>query len=247
MIEMVEWECTLKCNFRCKYCTNGRNDCLDKPIKEVTDLSILRNFLCTIHTKFPKIELFIFGGEPLLHPKINEIVDILHEIDHPFVIQTNGVFLKNLKRDVPLQISVHRTQIKDMEKYLNNLKENLKNIRAIDVMFTDESDILLAKKIKEFFPKVKIAPVADFGLDNRTDFLLSLSKFNKYKKLFGDLFEEGQRSYIWEKNVRGLISSKGKPCMYKDRYVLYSPDLEEYNCSHRLKTSVCLFDRCFRM
>lgn len=244
---MVEWECTLKCNFRCKYCTNGRNDCLKEPIQEVTNLDVLRNFLTGIHEKYPKIELFIFGGEPLLHPGINDMIDILHELNQPFVIQTNGVFLKNLKRKCEVQISVHRTQIKDIDRYLQNLVNHINIIRAIDVMFTHESDILLAKKIKEFFPKVKIAPVADFGLDNRTDFLLSLEKFNKYKKLFKDLFEEGKRSYIWEKNVRGLISSKGKPCVYKDRYVLYAPDLQEYNCSHRLKTSICPFDRCFRM
>lgn len=244
---MVEWELTLKCNFRCEYCTNGRNDCLKNPIREVTDLNVLREFLNTLHKKYPEIELFVFGGEPLLHPKINDIIGILKELNHLFCLQTNGVYLDRLKHDTTLQISVHRTQIKDMAKYLENLKKHLRNIRTIDVMFTDEKDILLAKTIKEFFPSVKIAPVADFGLDNRTDFLFALQKFNKYKKLFPDLFEEGERSYIWEKNVRGLLSSKGKPCMYKDRYVLFAPDLQEYNCSHRLKTDLCPFDRCFRM
>lgn len=246
-IEMVEWECILKCNMKCKYCTNGRNDCLSNPIKEITDLDILKKFLQGIHQKYSNIELFIFGGEPTLHPKINEIINILNNIKHPFCIQTNGSFLDKIKEPAVFQISVHRTQIKNIKKYLENIKLHLKNIRTIDVMFTDKDDIFLAKEIQIFFKNVKVAPVADFGLDNRTDFLPALEKFNRFKKIFPDLFEEGQRSYIWEKNEKGLISSKGNPCMYKDKYVLFAPDLQQYNCSHRLRTSICPFDRCFRM
>lgn len=243
---ILEWECTLDCNFKCGYCTNGRNTVLPKPIFH-PDLYETLKFLEEVHSKYPDLELFVFGGEPLLHPHINEIIDKLNSLGQPFVIQTNFSQIKRLKRKAQLQVSVHRTQIKDLKGYISDLKENLDIIRTIDVMFTDEKDIRLAKEIKQFFPKVKIAPVADFTKDNRTTYLKALEKFNRYKRVLPELFEEGERSFIWEKNEKGLLSSKGKPCMYKGKYVLYSPDLKEYNCSHRLKTNICPFDRCFRM
>ena len=86
---IVEWECILDCNYNCKYCTNGRNTVLDKPIKHIEDPVKIYNFLSMLKNNYPDSELFLFGGEPFLHPKIDFIINTLNELNMKFVIQTN--------------------------------------------------------------------------------------------------------------------------------------------------------------
>ena len=80
----VEWEVTLKCNYSCFYCTN-----LDQSLNTVTDKPQLKNFIKSLGEKYPNVEVFVFGGEPFLHPHIDYIIECFNEFNVPFVIQTN--------------------------------------------------------------------------------------------------------------------------------------------------------------
>ena len=64
---IVEWEAVLDCNYKCHYCSNGRNDLLDKPIRYEKDMNKICAFLDNIKAQWPDEEVFVFGGEPLLH------------------------------------------------------------------------------------------------------------------------------------------------------------------------------------
>ena len=63
---LVEWEVTLKCNYKCFYCTN-----LDSSLKPKRNIEY---FIKMLGTKYPGIEIFVFGGEPFLHPQISTII-----------------------------------------------------------------------------------------------------------------------------------------------------------------------------
>jgi radical SAM superfamily len=246
---IVEWECILDCNYNCKYCTNGRNKVLDKPIKHIEDPTKIYNFLSMLKNNYPDSELFLFGGEPFLHPKIVFIINTLNELNMKFVIQTNFSYynkieqLKNL--DWVCQVSVHRTQIKDIDLLITNLKKYKNKIRKIDIMYTSLEDIKLHSLLKKHDIESVIAPVADFKTSKR-DFLPSLIEFNKFKKIF-DCFELGDRSYKWEAMFTKNINLKGKPCIYKDKYILFDPSFKSYNCSHRINCDICPNDACFLM
>ena len=247
----VEWEVTMKCNYSCFYCSN-----LDKSIQHVTDHSVLRFFIQTLGETYPGVEIFVFGGEPFVHPEIGYIIKCFNEFDIPFVIQTNLSkysieIMKTITEPYTLQASVHPTEI-NINDLLDTLKENI-NCRVVDVMYSDESALLYYFKVKSHSTckNVFLTPITDFG-DGRSnqalDEYLKIKTDKKYNKLIR--FEEVERlgkprSELWSSIT---FSPKGKPCLYKDKYFLYGSNLELYNCCYRIKTDgICPKDKCFLM
>ena len=94
---IVEWELTLKCNYSCDYCG------LLRPIKEQTNEKILYKFIKNLNKKYSTKEIFLFGGEPFLHPKIEFIIKTLQLFNQPFMIQSN---LSNTSTKVIQSINV---------------------------------------------------------------------------------------------------------------------------------------------
>lgn len=247
----VEWEVTMKCNYNCFYCSN-----LDKSIHHITDHAILKNFIQMLGETYPGVEIFVFGGEPFVHPEISYIIECFNEFNIPFVIQTNLSkysidVMKTISSPYTLQASIHPTEL-SIEELTDILKEDI-NIRTIDVMFSDNSAILYYLKTKSLTKSknVFLTPVTDFG-DGKSD--QALTEFLRYKNdpSYNKIirFEEVERlgkarSDVWA-DIK--FSPKGKPCLYKDRYFLYSPQLEMYNCCYRIKTDgICPKNKCFLM
>ena len=247
----VEWEVTMKCNYNCFYCTN-----LDKSIYPNLDRDTIRNFVKMLGEKYPGIEVFVFGGEPFVHPDIEYIIQCFNEFEVPFVIQTNlssysVKIIKQIKQPFTMQASIHPTEMSVEE--LNEVLQTPHNVRRFDVMYSDESALFYYFKVKELTKSdhVYLTPITDFG-DGVSDTILT--KFNELKnngKLqriinFEDEIRLGKsRSELWsDKN----FTTKGKPCLYKDKYFLYGPNLELYNCCYRIKTDgICPKEKCFLM
>jgi len=246
----VEWEVTMKCNYNCYYCSN-----LDKSIHHVTDHDTLRNFIKMLGETYPGVEIFVFGGEPFVHSEIGYIIKCFNEFDIPFVIQTNLSkysieVMKTIKDPYTLQASIHPTEVTPND-LIDILKENV-NCRVVDVMFSGKEALWYYFKVKEHATgKVYLTPITDFG-DGRSDSALTeyltLKADPNYNKIIK--FEEVERlgkprSEIW---ATISFSPKGKPCLYKDKYFLYSPQLEMYNCCYRIKTDgICPKSKCFLM
>ena len=244
----VEWECILDCNYSCKYCTNGRNSVLKNPIKCITDEKRLEEFIISL--KKYNTEVFVFGGEPFLHPKIEFIINTFNKYNISFVIQTNFSQFKKMKELEKLtwicQVSIHRTMIQDFEILKSNLKELENKIRRIDIMYDSLECIKIYNYLKDF-KNVYIAPVADFKTPKRV-FLPILKEFNLNKKLFKNInFEPGNRSFVWEDQFVKGSPFKGKRCFYLNRYLLFDPEFKSYNCSHRINCEICPNDACFLM
>ena len=247
---MVEWECTLECNFRCFYCSNGRNDCLNKPIYHILDEDRIYDFLSNnINKRFYNTELFLFGGEPFIHPKIEYIIKTLNELQQRYIIQTNFSLYKKILElghlDFKIQVSIHREQIKNFNDYFKNLMRLKERIRRIDIMYEDENDELLYDKIIPYFKGIVfLTPVAGFK-DNNLRSNVALYNFNKLKRIKPQKCEEGKRSFLWEKMFREQETTFGKPCLYKNKYFLFDPQFNEYNCSHRINCDTCPNKHCF--
>lgn len=244
---ILEWECILDCNYKCEYCVNSRNSALETPINYETDKEKVFNFIHDLKKQYPNEELFLFGGEPFLHPFIDEIIRKLNEVEMRFVIQTNGQLtniIKNINEPFEIQVSVHPTQIN--EKYIENLKTIKDKIRKIDIMYVGEESLNCFKKLLEY--NTFIVPVAKFlnaPFGNEALFEFNKLKHGIHSKVYN--FEQGERSLLWEQQMRGEWSPKYKPCAYKDIYVLFDPLLNKYNCSYRQNNEVCPNDHCFMM
>ena len=245
---MIEFEVTLNCNYKCDYCHNGRNDVLDTPIPEVNDTNKLLSFLNN------NDDIYLYGGEPLLAKNINLIVDKLK--NKRYVIQTNFSIYKKIDElikidtNIKFQISIHRTQIKNIEEHIKYINTKIKNIKQIDVMFVDENDLKLYRYLQKTLSidkhLLRLIPVADFATKNRK-YLKSLKLYNKLRKLnIKDIvFDDGLRSIAWEEQFEGLINLKGKKCVCYNKYIQYDPQLNKHHCPQRYDGLICPFETCF--
>ena len=249
---LVEWEITLKCNYKCNYCTN-----LNKSLHPVLDKPTIRTFIQNLGINYPGVEIFVFGGEPFVHPYIGYIIECFNEFSIPFVIQTNfSKYSVNVMKDITspftINISIHPTEVSfDL---LKELFSTPVKINTIDVMYTGKEAIKYYLEVKKQLPDhdhTFLTPVTDFG-DGVSDKLLAeynqLRDHPTYTKLikFEQVKRFGKhRSELW---LDPEFTTKGKPCLYTDKYFLYGPTLELYNCCYRVKTDgICKQDKCFLM
>jgi len=255
-MKLQEWEVTLKCNYKCFYCILPK-------IKEELNEEKLKNFMDNLDKN---IELFLFGGEPFLHPKIDFIIGYLNEIKQPFVVQSNGskislnkVFNKKIQ-NFNLQLSIHPTEISLNQAIQNIKKWNIAskkfniNLRRIDIMYVGKESLKYYKKLSKNFKQLDIflAPISGFYENESCKYT---KEYNELKKKRKDIkFEENYiqelnkyRSEVWQDQCEGKYSTFGRQCPYN--YKLYAPDLQEYNCCYRERNydGICKKQRCFWM
>lgn len=112
---IVQIEPTRRCNFNCLHCTHKDNDgYIDHEVYQ----KILANH---INCKIVKLQGL---GEPLLHPKIQDLVDIAKERGHKVMIITNGScpYINNV------DYYVFSLETMSQEKYESLGKKNLAKV-----------------------------------------------------------------------------------------------------------------------
>lgn len=103
---------TGKCNLKCPFCC-----CFDnKPIN--IDFDKLINFIEKLTPPLKSVELL--GGEPLLYPYINEVIEFCHKKGLKIGIMTNGTLLNNIKKENYEKIEWLRVSI---NHYIDNDKK----------------------------------------------------------------------------------------------------------------------------
>jgi MoaA/NifB/PqqE/SkfB family radical SAM enzyme len=256
MEKLVEWELTLKCNYKCSYC-----GLLDNSLVTVTNKEVLRKFINDINRDYKDIEIFLFGGEPFLHPEIEFIINTFLELKQPFVVQTNlSDFsvkkILSINKIFNINVSVHLEHCTE-EQILNNLNiiKNIVNIKNVDIMFSNIRAFNYYKSLKEFIPI--LAPISNMGVSGFSDILEQYNSF-KNNKVFRNLYTfenierdigdgKKQRSLIWQEFNDGK-KTLGNDCLYVDSYVLFGPDLKKYNCCYRKNhNGICKNEYCFLM
>ena len=84
----VSWDITHACNLRCQHCYVIHQDNKDRRTEDLESLEIARR----IRSINPFV-LSIAGGEPTLHPKFIDILELFSSTDIWICIATNGMFL----------------------------------------------------------------------------------------------------------------------------------------------------------
>ena len=118
-LKKVYIEITNQCNLSCSFCAKTKRE---KRFITKTDFEIILNKL----TNYTEYLYFHILGEPLLHPNINELINIASK-SYKINITTNGYLIKKIKDNKnirQLNISLHSFN----EKYNKTLDEYMEDI-----------------------------------------------------------------------------------------------------------------------
>ena len=255
MSQLVEWELILDCNYNCKYC--GLLDNKIKPHKEY------KEFIKTLNKNYPTIEIFVFGGEPFLHQNIDIIIGEFLKIKQPFIIQTNlsnystkKIIKIDKKYNINISIHPDECSIKDIINNIQNII-NIVNIKNVSLMYVGKKSLKYYNEISKVID-IELTPITDIGCEGYGNILkefIELKNNKIYNKIYK--FENNiinlngyniARSELWDKQNDKKFTTLNKECFYKDRYVLFDPQLNKYNCCYRKNNDgYCLNDKCFFM
>ena len=181
MFKKVYVEITNNCNLDCDFCIkNNRN----KKFISIDEFNILLNKL----DGYTKYLYFHVMGEPLLHPKINDLINLGSE-KYFINITTNGYLIDRIKDNKnirQLNISLHSFNL----KYNKSLDEYLDNIfNSVDILVKNNTII----KYRLWVNSV-----------NKLDIINKLNKKyncnigdNKKVKLDNNIYYEVEEEFIW--------------------------------------------------
>jgi MoaA/NifB/PqqE/SkfB family radical SAM enzyme len=82
----VEWNLGKRCNYDCSYCPSVIHD----NTSEHTDINVLKSTVDKLATLGKPIRLSLTGGEPCVHPDIEELIQYIKSKDMWLSITTNG-------------------------------------------------------------------------------------------------------------------------------------------------------------
>lgn len=214
MYKKVYIEITNNCNLDCDFCIKNKRN------KKFMSTSEYRKVLKNIkpYTKYVYLHLM---GEPLLHPKINEIIDMTSKEGINVNITTNGYLLKVIEKNQNIRqinISLHSFD----KKYNISLRDYLDNIFNI-VKFMPNTIINyrlwasnkhydeIIKILEEKYQK-KIVPndIGNFTLDK--NIFISIKKEFKWpevkqSRIESNIFTRGTGTCLALKDHIGILSN----------------------------------------
>lgn len=126
-INTIHFDITEFCNYSCEYCYQGINK-IQKHISE----EIYNNFFVFLDSLKEPFNVHLIGGEPFLYPKFFEMIQkiISYRGGNKISVTTNFSHSKNILSkflDIAkgkisfIEISMHLTQIKDFEIFIEKL------------------------------------------------------------------------------------------------------------------------------
>lgn len=227
MFKKIYIEITNNCNLDCSFCIKN------KRLKRFMSIDEYQKVLDNIkpYTQYVYLHLM---GEPLLHPKINEIIDMTSKNEINVNITTNGYLLKrveNNKNIRQINISLHSFDNKyniSLNEYLNNIFETVKTLPNTIINYrlwaTNEHYNEIIKILEEKYQK-EIIPndIGNFTLD---------------KNVFISIKEEFKWPEIKESGRESNIPSTGTCLALKDHIGILS-NLDVVACCLDSNGDIC--------
>lgn len=177
---------TNACNMRCNFCLMGEID-----DKKYIDVEIIKKVLVECNN-YKLLGITITGGEPLLHPKFNEIIDTISEYKIPIAVVTNGALLNSIDTDILEKITSFGISLRGNEE-IDNCITSTKSYRRI------VNNIV---SLRTMFPDKKISINYTFTNNNDEyeviDEICSFCKFNNLDLFFARVINRG---YAKQNNI----------------------------------------------
>lgn len=195
MYKKIYIEITNNCNLKCDFCIKN-----DRKI-EYIDIDDFKKILDKIEDYTNYLYLHILG-EPLMHPKINELIDIASKRFN-INITTNGYLINKIKENKNIRqinISIHSYNEKygiSIDKYLDNIfkvADKLKDNTYISYRFWVKSKYndLILKKINEKYKT-------------------NLENVERNIKISDNVFMSVEKEFIWP-DLNNEINNKTGSC-----------------------------------
>ncbi|MBT3407312.1 radical SAM protein [Candidatus Woesearchaeota archaeon] len=126
------------CNHKCDFCLNiWHNSNINETFETFMSFEKIKESIDKL-SNANITNITICGGEPLLHPDFNKIIDYIYNKKLNIRLQTNGVFLNKEKIDFfknkisEIEISLHGTkEIHNEISHSNSFEKIIKNVNDI--------------------------------------------------------------------------------------------------------------------
>jgi len=212
MYKKIYLEITNNCNLSCSFCIKNNR------MKKFIDIDDYIKVLDSLKS-YTKYLYFHVSGEPLLHPKINELIN-LGSKDYFINITTNGYLIKRIKDNHnirQLNISLHSFDEKynvTLEQYLENIfevidelhKETYFSLRFwVNNKYNKEIINLIEKK---YNTKIKI----ESGFEIIKNVFVSVGKEFIWPDLNNEYYNENGTCYALKDHIGILVNGDVVPC-----------------------------------
>lgn len=139
ILNYIMWECTLRCNLKCKHCGS---DC--KTCSEIPDMP-MEDFLKAIDSITPHVDthktMIVFtGGEPLMRKDLETIGKELYKREYPWGMVTNGMLLteerlKSLLNAGLRSVTISLDGMEEDHNWMRGHEDSFANVmRAINLL-----------------------------------------------------------------------------------------------------------------
>ena len=181
MFKRVYVEITNNCNLDCSFCIKNKRN---KKFISLDEYKILLNKL----DGYTKYLYFHVMGEPLLHPYINDLINIGSE-KYYINITTNGYLIDRIKDNKnirQLNISLHSFDLKygkSLDDYINNI------FNSVDILVKNNTIIKY---------RIWVNSVDKLNIINRLNEKYNCNIGNKENvKLDNNVYYEVEKEFIW--------------------------------------------------
>lgn len=157
MYKKIYVEITNNCNLDCSFCIKNNRQ------KKFMDIEEFKTLLNKITDK-TKYLYFHVSGEPLLHPQINEFINLAKEDNFNINITTNGYLIKRIINNQNIRqinISLHsfdKKYNKSLDDYLEDIVKVIKELHnnvyfSLRFWTNNDNNLEIIKKLEKYFNK----------------------------------------------------------------------------------------------
>jgi Predicted Fe-S oxidoreductases len=236
-------EITNNCNLSCSFCAP------DNRKKEFMSLENFETIISQIKEYTDYIYLHI-KGEPLLHPNINEIIDLAYNSKININITTNGYLIENLKTKNIRQINYSIGSAKNIDDLKKNIIELKKYIAGTNIYLSLRLWVDKIKNNEEIinYLKEEFNIVNDFKDKCKLDenIFLSIEKEFVWPDLENEMFQTEGYCYALKDHIGILVDGTVIPCCLDHKGTInlgniFATDFKKILVSDRLNNMLSAF------
>ncbi len=243
MYNKVYLEITNNCNLNCDFCI--KNTRKNKFIS-LDEFNIILDKL----KNYTKYLYFHILGEPLLHPNINELINIANNKGFKVNITTNGYLINNIKNNInirQLNISLHSFSFKynkslnDYLKDIFDVVETLKEHTYISYRLwvnTEYKDLIIDYINKYYNIKIELDSKDNYKIDK--NIFLNINKEFIWPDLNNSEINLYGKCYALKKHIGILVDGTVVPCCLDSKGIIklgniFENDINDIKNSKRYK------------
>ena len=212
-------EITNSCNLNCKFCHNTNRK---------KEFMLVKNFeeIIVKIKDYTKIVCLHVKGEPLLHPQLEKILQVLEKYNLKANITTNAVclnknieVLKNSKVVRQLNLSLHSSlenENMDIEMYMKNIFDSVDVLEETNIIISYRLWNLESLENNEENSKVIKLLSDKYGINQLNELL---SK-NEWLELKDKIFINQDTKFIWPNLNSEIINQEGRCLAIKDQIAI---------------------------